>query len=102
MSFEEPQRLVEAAGSRGKNIRRVVIPGVVGILDRFAEQVGDVAITLDQRQQMVVNSIDVGRIRFELAFLGDDLRGTKGCPAKLYGTLGNRIDMFVKIAAEPV
>ena len=65
MGFKEPQRFIETARGGRENIRTVIITGFSSIFNRLAHQIGDSAIMIDQRMEMVFDSVDIFRIRLE-------------------------------------
>ena len=65
--LQEPQRLVEVARGRGEDVGGVGIAGLVGLVDRLRARRWRPGIAVDQRMQMVVDRVDVGRVGRQLA-----------------------------------
>jgi len=59
MSFEEPQRFIEIARISCEQIRRIGGAGIGNIIDSRPDDVGDLAVALDQGGEMVRRLVDM-------------------------------------------
>ena len=77
-------------------------PASLGLVDRRAHRLRRRRIVVDQRGEMILGLVDVGRIGRQLALRSHHLRRAERRAAKLHGALGDRVDMLVEVLAEPV
>ena len=63
VGFEEPQRLIKIARGCGEDIRRAGVACLIRLIDRLANEIGDIAVALDQLIQMIMNLVDIGQGR---------------------------------------
>ena len=98
--LEEPQQLVERARIGGEDVGGIGVARLVGLVDRVARQLGGRGVALDQRGQMVLGLVDVGRVGLQLRRLADFLRRAVRGAAQLHGALGDGVDMVVDLLAE--
>ena len=80
----------------------VHIARFVGLVDPRAGGIGDLAVALDERVEMVLDLIDVGRIGRQRRRLGDRLRRAQRRAAELHDALGHGVDMAVELGSELV
>src|ERR1700730_8373034 len=102
MSFEKPQRLIESAREGGEEIRGVGIAGAVGFVDRRSHRARDLGIPLDQRGEMVIRRIDLGRVGSKRGAVGDRLGGAKRGSAELNSAFCDRVYVIVEFGPKPV
>lgn len=91
VGFEEPQRLVEIARGCGKDIRRAGVACLIRLIDRLANEIGDIAIALDQLIQVVVDLVDIGRVGLELGGGRYRLKAAECGAAKLDGAFCDNV-----------
>src|ERR1700743_3149547 len=59
VGFQEPQRLITRPGIGGEEVAGIGVAGLVRLVDGRTDQIGGLAIALDQSMQMVLDLVDV-------------------------------------------
>lgn len=73
MRLEEKEWIVEDERWGGENIWSVVVKRVVWIIDRFEKKIGKIKIELDKWKKMVVEGINVGRVRIKYGLIKKEM-----------------------------